>query len=61
MTIPGFLRYLEMGLIMNKPDIKQCFDSIWTEYVPAILQYAKNNKKRALCTLMKNMVYDEDG
>ena len=50
-----------MGLIMNIADIKSSFISTWTEYVPAILQYAKNSRKKVLSTLMKNMVYDDEG
>jgi len=51
----------EMGLIMNKLDAKSTFDSMWTDYVPAVVQYAKDSKKKFLSNLMKNMIYDEDG
>ena len=51
-----------MIMILDKAEVKSSFISKWTEnYTPAILEYAKGGRKKAIHNLMKDIVYDEEG
>lgn len=51
-----------MSMILSKSEMKSSFLSKWTnDYVPAILEYAMGSRKKTIRSLMKGMVYDEEG
>lgn len=52
----------EIGLILNNATVKAHFVDQWMLiYVPAIVKYAESSKKKSLCTLLKELVYNEEG
>jgi len=52
----------EMSLIMNKARVKENFIHQWLEvYVSAIIEYGTSSTKKALRTLMKDLVVDKEG
>ena len=51
-----------MCLIMNKTRLKEKFVHQWAEvYVSAIIEYGTASTKKALRTLMKELVVDREG
>jgi len=53
-----------MDLIFNGKiaEMKACFVHKWTkDYVPAIIEYGKSSRRKALCDLWKDLVFDEEG
>lgn len=52
----------EMELILSKATVKGDFVDQWMlTYVPALVKYAENSKKKSLCVLMKELVYNKEG